>query len=123
MACSNENPDTCALPPLQLSVTNTGNRTSDFVALAFIKSTNGPKPYPLKTLAAYGRVRDITGGQTKTAGLEWTLGSVARHDEKGNTVLYPGSYTILLDEPVQATWNFTLTGEEAVLDEWPTPPS
>ena len=50
-SCSNEFPDTCSLPALQLSITNTGNRTSDFVALAFVKSTNGPQPYPLKTLA------------------------------------------------------------------------
>lgn len=121
--CSNEFPDTCALPPLSINVANTGNRTtSDFVALAFIKSTNGPKPYPLKTLTAYRRVRDVAPGKTAKAKLEWTLGNLARHDEEGNTVLYPGDYQILLDEPVQATLDFTLTGSEAVLDKWPTPP-
>ncbi|CAI6336627.1 unnamed protein product [Periconia digitata] len=122
-SCSNEFLDTCALPPLSLSITNAGNRTSDFVALAFVKSENGPKPYPLKTLSAYARVHDVAGGSTKAVGLEWTLGNIARHDESGNTVLYPGSYEVELDEPVQATWGFELTGEEAVLDKWPTPPS
>lgn len=121
--CTNEFPDTCPLPALPIKVSNTGNRTSDFVALAFIKSTNGPKPYPLKTLAAYSRLHNIAPGATAKGSLEWTVGNVARQDEKGNTVIYPGSYQILLDEPVQATVNFTLTGTEVVLDKWPTPPA
>jgi beta-D-xylosidase 4 len=121
--CNNEFTDTCALPALPIKVRNAGNRTSDFVALAFIKSTNGPKPYPIKTLVAYRRIRDIASGVTAEAELDWTLGSVARHDEKGNMVLYPGSYQVLLDEPVQAMANFTLTGSEVVLDKWPTPPA
>lgn len=121
--CSNDFPDTCPLPPLSIKVGNTGNRTSDFVALVFIKSTNSPKPYPIKTLTAYRRIRDIAPGLTKDASLEWTLGSVARYDGEGDTVLYPGNYQILLDEPVQARLNFTLIGTEAVLDKWPTPPA
>ena len=121
--CSKKFPDTCALPALHLTISNTGNRTSDYVALAFIKSTNGPKPYPIKTLAAYRRIRDIAPGRAVNASLGWTLSNVARHDEKGNTVLYPGDYQILLDEPVQTSFNFTLTGTEAVLDKWPTPPA
>jgi beta-D-xylosidase 4 len=121
--CPNDFADTCALPPLGIRVSNSGNRTSDFVALAFIRSINGPKPYPIKTLAAYGRLRDIAPGTTANISLEWALGNVARHDENGNTVLYPGSYQILLDEPVQAAFNFTLTGTEVVLDKWPAPPA
>ncbi|KAH6068871.1 hypothetical protein HBI65_251230, partial [Parastagonospora nodorum] len=35
--CNAEYPDTCVVPSLDVSITNTGNRTSDFVALAFIK--------------------------------------------------------------------------------------
>ncbi|KAF2738056.1 beta-xylosidase [Polyplosphaeria fusca] len=122
-SCSNEFPDTCALPSLPVSIANTGNVTSDFVALAFIAGQNGPKPYPIKTLAAYKRVRDVAPGKSVKTSLEWTLANVARHDEKGNTVLYPGSYQILLDEPTQTMLNFTLTGDQAVLDKWPTPPS
>ncbi|KAF2014679.1 glycoside hydrolase family 3 protein [Aaosphaeria arxii CBS 175.79] len=121
--CLDDFLDRCALPPLSIKVSNAANRTSDFVVLVFIKSTNGPKPYPVKTLTAYHRIRNITPGQTADALLEWTLGSVARHDEKGNTVLYPGNYQILLDEPVQATLNFTLTGTEVVLDKWPNAPA
>jgi beta-D-xylosidase 4 len=55
--------------------------------------------------------------------LQWTLGNLARHDQSGNTVLYPGTYTIMLDEPVQASVQVTLTGTQVVLDKWPAPPS
>jgi xylan 1,4-beta-xylosidase len=42
-------------------------------------------------------------------------------DDKGNTVLYPGTYTVLIDTPALANVSFTLTGEEAILDRWPQP--
>jgi beta-D-xylosidase 4 len=121
--CTNEFPDTCALPSLPIKVTNTGNRTSDFVALAFVKSESGPKPYPLKTLASYTRVHDVKAGSTAEAELSWTVGNLARIDESGNTVIYPGDYQVWLDEPVKAMLNFTLTGTEVMLDKWPGPPS
>jgi len=121
-SCKDPHPDTCSIPSLPVAVTNGGNRTSDFVALAFIKGQNGPKPYPLKTLISYARLRDITGGQKKEAELPLTLGNLARHDESGNTVVYPGDYEVLLDEPVQAKMKLTLTGTAAVLDKWPVPP-
>ncbi|KAF2281393.1 glycoside hydrolase [Westerdykella ornata] len=119
--CRNEFPDTCAFPALPIEVSNTGNRTSDFVALAFVRSQTGPKPYPIKTLATYSRLRGIAPGQTAKVQLKWTLANLARHDENGNTVLYPGTYDLLLDEPTQATLSFSLTGEQAVLDKWPAP--
>ncbi|GAB1317102.1 hypothetical protein MFIFM68171_07312 [Madurella fahalii] len=121
--CRDTYPDTCALSPLPVRVSNTGNRTSDYVALAFVSSKLGPKPYPLKTLVSYTRLRDLQPGKKATARLKWTLGNLARHDERGNTVLYPGTYTLLLDEPTQTTMEFTLEGEAVVLDEWPSPPS
>jgi beta-D-xylosidase 4 len=43
--------DTCKLSAIEVPITNKGNRTSDIVALAFVKSDVGPKPYPLKLLA------------------------------------------------------------------------
>jgi beta-D-xylosidase 4 len=118
-ACKNTNPDTCSLPGLPVTVHNTGNRTSDYVALVFVAGQAGPKPYPIKSLATYGRVRDVKSGEKKTKVLEWTLGSLARHDEKGNTVLYPGNYTLLLDQPTVEVRSLVLTGEKVVLDVWP----
>jgi beta-D-xylosidase 4 len=120
--CSQKYPDTCPLPALPVQVQNTGNRTSDFVALAFVAAEVGPKPYPIKTLATYGRLRDIKAGATATAALSWTIGHLARHDTNGNTVIYPGTYTLLLDQPTQTTLKINLTGNETVLDNWPAPP-
>lgn len=119
--CDNTYPDTCSMPPLHASVTNTGNRTSDYAALAFVKGEVGPEPYPLKTLATYGRVRGLEAGQTGNMTLDWTLGNIARRDETGSAVLFPGTYTVMLDEPVRAEMNLTLTGEPEILDDWPAP--
>ncbi|KAI3585739.1 glycoside hydrolase superfamily [Fusarium oxysporum f. sp. albedinis] len=120
--CSAHYSDTCALPPIQVSVKNTGRITSDFVSLVFIKSEVGPKPYPLKTLAAYGRLHDVAPSSTKDISLEWTLDNIARREENGDLVVYPGTYTLLLDEPTQAKIEVTLTGKKATLDKWPQDP-
>ena len=111
--------DTCPFNPLPLTVKNAGSVTSDYVALAFLAGEYGPKPYPIKTLSSYARVRDIKPGEEKKVELKWTLGDVARHDEMGNTVLYPGKYQVLIDEPTVSKFEFELIGEEAVLDVWP----
>ncbi|KAK0709376.1 glycosyl hydrolase family 3 C-terminal domain-containing protein [Lasiosphaeria miniovina] len=123
--CSAPHADLCPLPPLRIRVHNTGARTSDYVALAFTQSAAGPAPHPLKTLAAYGRARAVGAGATVVLDFGWTLASLARHDTDGNTVLYPGTYTVVLDvAPQQAhVFTVTLTGEMAVLDWWPAPPT
>ncbi|KAL2177560.1 uncharacterized protein P884DRAFT_269439 [Thermothelomyces heterothallicus CBS 202.75] len=114
--CDKTYPDTCPLPPLTVRVTNEGERASDYVVLAF-------------TLVSYARGRGLKGkggdgdGATTTVSLDWTVGNLARHDERGNTILYPGTYTLTLDEPAQASVQFAFEGEPVVLDEWPAPPS
>lgn len=119
--CSDPLKDRCPLPSLPVSVANTGSHTSDYVVLAFVKSEAGPKPYPIKTLAAYKRLRDIAPGKKVESKLTWDLASLARHNKKGDTVLYPGTYTIMIDEPTQKTMTLKLTGCAAVLDRWPQP--
>lgn len=113
--------DQCPFPSVPIRVTNTGSRASDYVALGFLAGEYGPSPYPIKTLATYKRLFGIQPGQTQTAQLDWKLESLARVDDKGNTVLYPGKYTLLLDEPVIANITFVLTGEEVILDKFPQP--
>ncbi|KAL1887759.1 hypothetical protein Sste5346_009997 [Sporothrix stenoceras] len=113
--------DLCHFSNVDTSVTNTGNVTSDFVALAFLSGNYGPAPFPLKTLAAYRRIRNIAPGKTATTSLSLSLSNLARTDAQGNLVLYPGEYTLLLDEPTQSTLNFVLTGDAVVLDEFPQP--
>ena len=123
-ACTASYPDLCAGPSLPITVTNTGHMTSDFVALAFVSSTAGPKPYPLKSLVTYTRLSQVTPGgrQAQTATLPITLGALARRDLNGDLILHPGEYEMLLDVPTQATLSFRLTGEAARLEAWPQPP-
>jgi beta-D-xylosidase 4 len=111
----------CPFPSLSVSVTNTGSRASDYVVLGFLAGDFGPSPRPIKSLATYKRVFDVQPGKTQMAELDWKLESLARVDDKGNRVLYPGTYTLLLDQPTLANITFTLTGEETVLDQWPQP--
>jgi len=88
---------------LPITVQNTGNTTSDFVTLGFISGQYGTQPYPIKTLVAYDRLHDVQPGTSRTAMLNLTLESLGRVDEMGNTVLYPGDYSILVDVPTQVS--------------------
>ncbi|KAI5866490.1 glycoside hydrolase family 3 protein [Durotheca rogersii] len=123
-ACSEEETrkELCPFQTVDVQVSNTGNATSDFVVLGFLSGAHGPEPYPIKRLVAYRRLHDVAAGEQQVASLALTLGSLGRRDEDGNLVLYPGEYSLLVDVPTQATWNFTLVGEPFVLDEWPQDP-
>ncbi|KAF9255298.1 hypothetical protein L218DRAFT_950885 [Marasmius fiardii PR-910] len=85
------------LDSFNVSVTNTGNVTSDYVALLFARTSEGPSPAPIKELVAYIRVKSIPPRESRIAKLKVTLGAIARTDEEGHLVLYPGSYEILLN--------------------------
>lgn len=126
-ACRSSNatyPDLCSFDqPIQVEVTNTNKVVSDYVTLAYLSGTFGPAPHPKKSLVAYQRLFAISGGSSATASLNLTLGSLARVDEKGNKVLYPGDYSLLIDNQPLTSINFTLSGDQAVLDEWPQPPA
>lgn len=116
--------DLCPFPSVAITVANTGSKvTSDFVALAFVTGKYGPAPYPIKSLAAYSRLTAIAPHSTASASLTLNLGALARVDDSGNLVLYPGEYTLMLDVPTQDTATFTLTGQQAVLDQFPQPPA
>ncbi|KAK7045965.1 hypothetical protein VNI00_006960 [Paramarasmius palmivorus] len=110
------------LDTLNITVTNSGTVASDYVALLFSRTTAGPSPAPNKELISYQRVKDIQPGSSGVAGLKITLGAIARTDESGNRVLYPGEYELLLDIGAQEiTKTIALTGDEAILIEWPQP--
>ncbi|KAI8628969.1 glycoside hydrolase family 3 protein [Xylariaceae sp. FL1651] len=115
--------DLCEFDPVTVSIKNTGNVTSDFVALAFLSGEYGPEPYPIKELAAYTRIKDIKAGTKIETNLVMKLGELARVNENGNTVLYPGKYNVLLDVPTQDQITFELTGEPKVLINFPQPPA
>lgn len=120
-ACAETYLDRCPFPSLPVRVTNAGSFTSDYVVLAFVTGTYGPTPSPIKTLATYRRLFGITTEQSQTAMLSWTLGGLARVDAKGNRILYPGTYTVVIDQPAADNFTFVLTGTEVVLDTWPQP--
>lgn len=113
----------CPFTSLPLNITNTGKVMSDYVALQFVAGDYGPKPRPKKSLVAYGRAHNITGGSSAAVNLPAvTLGNLGRVDENGNTILYPGQYSFMVDIEPRVTINFTLTGDAVTLDRWPTPP-
>jgi beta-D-xylosidase 4 len=122
--------ENCPALNLPVTIRNTGTNTSsssasDYVALLFLTGTFGPAPHPARSLVAYTRAHNIAPGDTQTVRLPVTLGGLARVDERGNTVLYPGAYSlVMLDEEqkeVLAKTEFKLVGSEAVLDRWPQP--
>ncbi|KAK3363145.1 glycoside hydrolase superfamily [Lasiosphaeria hispida] len=119
--CLEPHLDLCPFPPVPVQVVNTGNATSDYVALVFAKGEYGPKPYPIKTLVAYARLRGIKPGATGKAELKLTVGALSRVDAAGNAVLYPGKYLLVLDVPGVSEVGFELTGREKVLDLFPQP--
>ncbi|PNS18678.1 Periplasmic beta-glucosidase [Sphaceloma murrayae] len=120
--CSEKYQDRCPFETIQVQVNNDGDIASDYVTLGFIAGEFGPQPYPRKSLVNYQRLFGIQPGQSQTAQLNLTLASLARVDDLGNTVLYPGNFSLLIDTQPLTSVNFTLTGEEYMLDKWPQPP-
>ncbi|OGE51043.1 hypothetical protein PENARI_c015G01191 [Penicillium arizonense] len=117
--CGSQHLDLCPLPPVAVAVTNTGNRRSDFVVLGFIANKLGPPPHPIKKLGAYTRVKAISPNETRSALLNLSLGDMARVTERGDRVLFPGVYKILIDVPTQSTATLELLGSETTLESWP----
>ena len=122
---SNSNSTYKDLIPFQtipVNVKNTGSVSSDYVILGFLYGTFGPMPYPQKSLVAYTRLHNVTAGSSQIGNLSLTLGSLARANDEGDMVLYPGDYSLVIDTDAKAIWNFTLTGDATTLDSWPAPP-
>jgi xylan 1,4-beta-xylosidase len=105
-----------------VKVTNTGPMWSDYVALAFVNTSDaGPPPYPRKSLAGYTRVFNISEGSTTLAEITIPVGAVARADAAGNITVFPGTYTLAIDWDAQIPVEFTLTGSSVVIESLPKP--
>ncbi|KAK7046334.1 glycoside hydrolase family 3 protein [Favolaschia claudopus] len=111
--------DRALLDTFEISVHNTGNVASDFVVLLFANTTAGPTPLPIKQLVSYVRAKSVAAGSTQNVELPVTLGSIARADENGDSWVYPGEYTLLVDVPTKVTHGFQLTGTKAQVGSWP----
>lgn len=103
-------------------VKNVGRAASDYVGLLFLSSDNaGPTPRPNKSLVSYLRLHDIATRSEQILDLPLTLGSLARADENGSLVIFPGHYKIALDISERLTFQFSLRGNPVVIDTLPTP--
>lgn len=111
--------DLGTLDTFSVNIKNTGKVTSDYVALLFVSSKNGPAPHPNKELVAYTRLHNISPGRSATANLEVTLGAISRADENGDKWLFPGTYTLTVDTPAVLKTTFTLTGKAVKIADWP----
>ncbi|KAG2118306.1 glycoside hydrolase family 3 protein [Suillus clintonianus] len=111
--------DIAPFATLVVSVTNTGNMTSDYVSLLFANGAYGDAPYPNKVLVSYTRSHSIAPCDTAIAELPITLGNLARADLNGNFWLYPGRYKLSLDTSGVLTTEFELTGAAAQLTSFP----
>ncbi|OTA99467.1 glycoside hydrolase family 3 protein [Hypoxylon sp. CI-4A] len=112
-------PDLAPFTSVPVTVANTGNTTSDYVVLAFLKGEYGPEPYPLKSLVGFTRIHDIKAGETGTAILDLKLGAIGRSDTDGGLTLWPGKYKLVLDIDDRAEWDFEITGDQVVLEKLP----
>jgi xylan 1,4-beta-xylosidase len=111
---------TATLFSFRVEVDNDSDIPADYVALLFVKSDAGPKPAPLKRLAAYARV-SVPAAESKTVELNIKAEQLVRADGKGNKVLYPGNYEVQLDTDARLTWKFKITGEPQTVEQWPQP--
>jgi beta-D-xylosidase 4 len=114
--------DNTPFTTIKARVKNVGHRSSDYVGMLFISSDNaGPVPRPNKSLVSYARLHDIATGSEQTLDLPLTLGSLARADENGNLVIFPGDYKIVLDVFEHLTLTFSLQGSPLAIDTLPAP--
>ncbi|KAJ0303124.1 hypothetical protein COL516b_006635 [Colletotrichum fioriniae] len=104
-----------------VTVSNTGEVASDYVALLFLTSDAGPEPRPLKTLAGYTRFRSIQPGQAAVKEVVITVERLVRVDELGNRVLHPGSYEVFVDLDKKAVHQFHVGGPAVVVEKFPQP--
>ncbi|KAL4921331.1 glycoside hydrolase superfamily [Aspergillus aurantiobrunneus] len=112
-----------ALLEFTATVTNTGETESDYTALVYVNTTAGPAPYPNKWVVGFDRLGGLQPGDSQALTVPVSVESVARTDELGNRVVYPGSYELALNNDRSVVVSFELEGDEAVLLHWPEDPS
>lgn len=100
--------------------TNTGNTSSDYSAMLFASTQNaGPAPYPNKWLVGIAREGPIAPGDSATVDFEVPIGILARADQNGDLVVYPGDYELALNNERSVVYQFTLSDGPVVIAKWP----
>lgn len=114
--------DNTPFATVKARVKNVGSEVSDYVGLLFVSSEDaGPAPRPNRSLVSYTRLHDIATGTKGTLDFPLTLGSLARADESGSLVVFPGNYKIALDISESLIFEFSLQGDPVVIDTLPIP--
>ncbi|EGW32586.1 uncharacterized protein SPAPADRAFT_51129 [Spathaspora passalidarum NRRL Y-27907] len=119
-AKSSQYVDTSLITTFDVNIKNTGKVTSDYAALLYSNTTSGPGPHPNKILVSFDKLHQIHPGQIQTASLPVTIGSLLQTDTNGNKWLYPGAYTFFVDNDMKAQWEITLTGQAALVQNYPS---
>lgn len=123
-SCRSDGPinDSTPFATVKARVKNIGSETSDYVGLLFLLSKDaGPAPRPNRSLVSYTRIHEISIGTKAKLDFPLTLGSLARADESGSLVIYPGNYNIVLDIFENLSFEFSLRGDPVVVDTIPVP--
>jgi xylan 1,4-beta-xylosidase len=103
------------------TVKNSGKTASPYTSMLFTSTKNaGPAPYPNKWLVGFDRLATIQPRHSSTLTIPITLGAVARVDDTGDKVLYPGQYELALNNDRSVVVQFELTGQPVTLEAWPS---
>jgi beta-D-xylosidase 4 len=102
------------------NIQNSGKTDSPYTAMAFVRTSNaGPKPYPNKWLVGFDRLATIKAGHSSTLSIPIPLNALSRVDNKGNKIVYPGKYELVLNTDESVKLEFELVGDEVTLENWP----
>jgi len=83
-------------------VTNTGQRPSDVVVLAFMSGPNpGKNGNPIKTLIGFERVRNLAAGQKSTVNFPITAHDLSLVNQSGNREAQAGVWKVIVEDAVQ----------------------
>ncbi|PYI00301.1 beta-xylosidase 3 [Aspergillus sclerotiicarbonarius CBS 121057] len=101
-------------------VTNTGAVASDYTAMVFVNTSDaGPAPYPNQWLVGWERLGGVAAGEERELRVEVQVGGLARVDDSGDWVLFPGTYEVGLNLERRVVVRLVLEGEEGVVVKWP----
>ncbi|PYH94855.1 hypothetical protein BO71DRAFT_440732 [Aspergillus ellipticus CBS 707.79] len=102
-----------------VQVTNTGNTASAWTGIVFANTTAGPAPLPNKWVVGFDRLSVLKKGETQVFNVPVTVENIARVNEAGDWVVYPGRYELALNNERSVVGKFELVGDEAVVVKWP----
>ncbi|OKL55982.1 putative exo-1,4-beta-xylosidase xlnD [Talaromyces atroroseus] len=102
------------------TIKNTGHTASPYSAMLFANTSNaGAAPYPNKWLVGFDRLATIEPGQSVNLVIPVPIGAMARVDENGNKIVYPGDYQLALNVERSIVVDVRLTGDAVTIEHWP----